>query len=162
MATVIIDLIENYTSYGFSPTGKLWKSGEATGGAGVEFEVPGYGPRYTRYVLNFWDANCVGRDEFQGPVSQGASATLSAQAAVISATPFAKPKLVAVQPGDLIVDPKLDLVLKVLAVAPGVNYPKYPGVEIVSCQPATADYSEIVAAENAKPKQYVSESYLCS
>lgn len=68
--------------------------------------------------------------------------------------------MIELAPGDLIVDPALDLVLKVVPVASGINYPKYPGVEIVACQPATRDWSGFIAAENAKPRKYVSEAWL--
>lgn len=149
MATVVLnEMFLNYSSYCIEETGKLWKSSPNVGAEGVEFMVRGQRRQnqYTRYVLNFWDADCVGRDVHRGPVAQRASATLSAQASVIAAHPLPEPPVIEVGFGDLIVYPALDLVVR---VEDGGRFAD-PVATILNCQLATVDHHELVLTTNAQ------------
>lgn len=155
-----IDMIENYTNYGpeAAPAGRMYHSSTATGGKGVEFTIVGqrYQTRGTVFSLSYWDANCVGREVTGGDYRQAAHASFQPQATVIAAEPFAKPEVVTVNIGDVLVCPALDLVVKIVDGGRWAD----PKAEILSCPAATVDYSELITELNARPKPYVSESWL--
>jgi hypothetical protein len=158
MAKVVtIPMIENYTNYGFGEAGKMYHSAD-TFGQGVVFKYAGRCQNTgATFSLSFYDANCVGRDETGGPVAQGPRGYLSAQAVMIASTPVKRPRVVAtLEVGDYVVLEGLDTILRVRA-------PKLlhdPDLEVITTPEPTVDYSDLVAAENAKPKREVSEAWL--
>lgn len=161
MSTFVVKMFENLTG-GYTYTGssgKTYSASDSLAGLGVEFRVPSQYNRGAQFSLTYMDANSVGREVTNGPVSQGAKAWLAAQATCIYAGPRRpEPKVVDAKPGDLIVCPELDVVFRVTA---GSRW-EDPSAEVVTAPAATEDFSELVAGVNAQPKAYRSESYYSS
>jgi len=158
MTTHFVRFREKPSGYSWRETvGKTYEADGTLDGYGVVFAVPSQYNRGARFGLTYLDANFVGRDETAGPLTQGARAWLSALPTVIYAGPrMPEPRVVQAQPGDLIVDEKLDVVVR---ITPGTRWSD-PGAEVLAAPPATEDYSELIATENAKPREYPSEAYL--
>jgi hypothetical protein len=111
-----------------------------------------------RHALHFGGADGVRRTVTGGPLSSEPHALLVPLATVISDRPLPVVPSLSVGIGDVLVDAKLGVVLRVVAGGRNAD----TKVEVIEAPAPTVDYSAFIAEVNARPIPYQSESYLSS